>query len=102
MLNVRHLSVGYKELLAIQDVSFTVKQGEVVSLVGSNGAGKSTILRTIAGCCAPGKGRLSSKASRSTSSRHMRSCGSASLWCRRQAAFRTAVVLDNLLLGRTL
>ena len=58
MLNVRHLSVGYKELLAIQDVSFTVKQGEVVSLVGSNGAGKSTILRTIAGLLRPRQGEI--------------------------------------------
>ncbi len=58
MLDVRGVSVGYKELLAIQDVSFTVKEGEVVSLVGSNGAGKSTILRAIAGLLRPRTGEI--------------------------------------------
>lgn len=58
MLDVKRLSVGYKELLAVQDVSFTVRQGEVVSLVGSNGAGKSTILRTIAGLLRPKSGEI--------------------------------------------
>jgi branched-chain amino acid transport system ATP-binding protein len=58
MLEVKGLSVGYKELLAVQDVSFTVQKGEVVSLVGSNGAGKSTILRAIAGLLRPKKGEI--------------------------------------------
>jgi len=50
--------VGYKDLLAVQDVSFTVQRGEVVSLIGSNGAGKSTILRTIAGLLRPQRGEI--------------------------------------------
>jgi branched-chain amino acid transport system ATP-binding protein len=58
MLEVKGLSVGYKELLAVQDVSFRVQKGEVVSLVGSNGAGKSTILRAIAGLLRPKKGEI--------------------------------------------
>jgi len=58
MLEVRGLAVGYKDLLAVQDVSFTVKRGEVVSLIGSNGAGKSTILRTIAGLLRPRRGEI--------------------------------------------
>jgi branched-chain amino acid transport system ATP-binding protein len=58
MLSVNNISVGYKGLLAIQDVSFQVKPGEVVSLVGSNGAGKSTILKTIAGLLHPQKGEI--------------------------------------------
>jgi branched-chain amino acid transport system ATP-binding protein len=58
MLEVKGLSVGYKDLLAVQDVSFTVKRGEVVSLIGSNGAGKSTILRTIAGLLRPRRGEI--------------------------------------------
>ena len=58
MLEVKGLSVGYKELLAVQDVSFTVQKGEVVSLVGSNGAGKSTILRAISGLLRPKKGEI--------------------------------------------
>jgi branched-chain amino acid transport system ATP-binding protein len=58
MLEVKELSVGYKDLLAVQDVSFTVNRGEVVSLIGSNGAGKSTILRTIAGLLRPRRGEI--------------------------------------------
>jgi len=58
MLSVREISVGYKELLAVQNVSFEVREGEVVSLVGSNGAGKSTIIRTIAGLLHPKAGQI--------------------------------------------
>ncbi len=58
MLEVKGLSVGYKDLLAVQEVSFTVNRGEVVSLIGSNGAGKSTILRTIAGLLRPRRGEI--------------------------------------------
>jgi branched-chain amino acid transport system ATP-binding protein len=41
--------MGYKGLLAVQDISFRINEGEIVSLIGSNGAGKSTIVRTISG-----------------------------------------------------
>jgi len=58
MLSVNNISVGYKGLLAIQDVSFHVDKGEVVSLIGSNGAGKSTILKTITGLLHPQKGDI--------------------------------------------
>jgi len=58
VLDVKGLSVGYKGLLAVQDVSLTVRRGEVVSLIGSNGAGKSTILRTIAGLLRPQQGEI--------------------------------------------
>jgi len=58
MLSVNEVSVGYQELLAIHEVSFEVMKGEVVSLVGSNGAGKSTIIKTIAGLLHPKKGEI--------------------------------------------
>ncbi len=58
MLSVNNLSVGYKGLLAIQDVSFEVNRGEVVSLIGSNGAGKTTMLKTILGLLKPMKGDI--------------------------------------------
>ncbi|HUL37899.1 MAG TPA: ABC transporter ATP-binding protein [Thermodesulfobacteriota bacterium] len=58
MLSVREISVGYKELLAVQKVSFEVREGEVISLVGSNGAGKSTIIKTIAGLLHPKEGEI--------------------------------------------
>ena len=58
MLELKGLSVGYRGVLAVQDVSLTVRRGEVVSLIGSNGAGKSTLLRTIAGLLRPWSGEV--------------------------------------------
>ncbi len=58
MLEFDHVSVGYRDLTVVHDVSFHVDAGEVVSLVGSNGAGKSTILRTVAGLLHPARGEI--------------------------------------------
>lgn len=49
MLNLEHVSVSYGAIQAIKDVSLTVNDGELVSLIGANGAGKTTILHTITG-----------------------------------------------------
>jgi branched-chain amino acid transport system ATP-binding protein len=58
VLEFDQVSVGYKDLTVIHDVTFKVDAGEVVSLVGSNGAGKSTILRAIAGLLKPTRGEI--------------------------------------------
>ena len=58
MLEFDHVSVGYKDLTVVHDVSFHVEEGEVVSLVGSNGAGKTTIMRAIAGLLRPKQGEI--------------------------------------------
>ena len=49
MLNVETINVYYGAIHAIKDVSFHVEEGEIVTLIGANGAGKSTILKTISG-----------------------------------------------------
>ena len=49
MLKVDNLNVYYGAIHAIKDVSFEVKEGEIVTLIGANGAGKSTILKTVSG-----------------------------------------------------
>jgi branched-chain amino acid transport system ATP-binding protein len=49
MLAVENLSVNYGAIRALHQVSCTVKQGEIVALIGANGAGKTTILNTISG-----------------------------------------------------
>ena len=49
MLKVTNANVYYGKIHAIKDVSFEVNDGEIVSLIGANGAGKSTILRTVSG-----------------------------------------------------
>ena len=56
MLKVENLSVHYGMIQAVRDVSFEVNEGEVVSLIGANGAGKTSILRTISGLVRPSAG----------------------------------------------
>ena len=58
MLKVENLSVHYGMIQAVRDVSFEVNEGEVVSLIGANGAGKTTILRTISGLVRPSAGNI--------------------------------------------
>ena len=49
MLEVKDLNFYYSEIHALKDISFTVNEGEVVTLIGANGAGKTTTMRTISG-----------------------------------------------------
>ncbi|MGT2866383.1 ABC transporter ATP-binding protein [Streptococcus fryi] len=58
MLKVENLSVQYGVIEAVKDVSFEVNEGEVVTLIGANGAGKTSILRTISGLVKPSAGRI--------------------------------------------
>ncbi len=58
MLTVENMAVYYGSLQALHDLSFFVGAGEIVSLVGANGAGKSTVLKTLAGVLAPRSGRI--------------------------------------------
>jgi len=58
MLRVENLSVSYGAIRALHDVSFEVPQGHIVTLIGSNGAGKSTTLRTISGLIKSSGGQI--------------------------------------------
>ena len=49
MLDVKDINVYYGAIHAVKDISFHVDEGEVVTLIGANGAGKSTILKTVSG-----------------------------------------------------
>src|SRR5437764_8347423 len=49
LLEIKNLSVDYGAIAALHELSLTVKPGEIVTLIGSNGAGKSTTLKTISG-----------------------------------------------------
>jgi ABC-2 type transport system ATP-binding protein len=58
MIEVHHLVKTYRELKAVQDVSFTVAKGEIVGFLGPNGAGKTTIMRMITGVLPPTSGSV--------------------------------------------
>ena len=58
MLEVKSIQVAYGKIVAVKDVSVTVNEGEIVTLIGSNGAGKSTTLRTISGLIKPKSGEI--------------------------------------------
>ena len=59
MLKVENLSIKYGSIEAVKNVSFEVNEGEVVTLIGANGAGKTSILRTISGLVRPTAGTIS-------------------------------------------
>ena len=57
-LEVKDLRVQYGKIEAIKGISFTVEQGEIVTLIGANGAGKTTTLKTISGLRAVASGSI--------------------------------------------
>ena len=58
MLEVKNIDVSYGDLQVLWDVSFEVNEGEIVALVGANGAGKSTTLKTVSGLLRPNNGSV--------------------------------------------
>lgn len=58
MLEVKNLNVYYGVIQAIKSVSFEVEEGEIIALIGANGAGKTTILHTISGLITPKEGSV--------------------------------------------
>lgn len=58
MIELQHLTVGYGEKTVLSDISQTLKAGQMVCLLGANGVGKSTILRTLAGFLPPLSGNV--------------------------------------------
>ncbi|MBR6141041.1 MAG: ABC transporter ATP-binding protein [Bacteroidaceae bacterium] len=58
MIELQHLTVGYGDKAVLSDISQTLKAGQMVCLLGANGVGKSTILRTLAGFLPPLSGKV--------------------------------------------
>ena len=59
ILSIKDLKVSYGGIEAVKGISFDVKRGEIVTLIGANGAGKSSTLRSIAGLVRPSGGSIS-------------------------------------------
>ena len=58
MLEIEKINVFYGAIQALTDVSFNVEEGEIVALIGANGAGKSTTLKTLSGLLCPANGSI--------------------------------------------
>ena len=58
LISIQDLDVFYGPIQALYNVNLEVEQGEIVAIVGNNGAGKSTMLKTISGLVKPNKGQI--------------------------------------------
>lgn len=100
MLEVRGIEVSYGEFLALKGISFTVNDGELVTIIGANGAGKSTILRTVMGLVRCRKGEILFEGKDMTSSPpHHRAQLGISLVPEGRKIFPDLTVAENLLMG---
>ena len=58
MLSIKNLNVKYDNIRVVHDVSLNIENGELIALIGANGAGKSTILKTLSGLIRPESGHI--------------------------------------------
>lgn len=100
MLTVTNINVYYDNIHAVKDLSIEVNKGEIISLIGANGAGKTTILQTISGILRSKSGRIDFLGEEITSTRaHLIvNKGIAQVPEGRQV-FKNLSVRDNLILG---
>jgi branched-chain amino acid transport system ATP-binding protein len=103
MLSVQNLDLFYGDAQALDGVSLEVGQGEIVAIVGANGAGKSSLIRTVAGIETPRSGSIVFKQSRidGRESHHICNLGIGQVAEGRQV-FPTLTVLENLEMGAML
>ncbi len=83
MLKIDGLRVNYGGIEAVKDITFEVPEREIVTLIGANGAGKSTTLRAIAGLVKPASGRIHLQAEDITALSPDRIVSKALPWCRK-------------------
>ena len=103
MLSIRNLDLYYGDAQALSDVSLEIGKGEIVAIVGANGAGKSSLIRCIAGMEPPRSGKISfqDKDITGRESHHICNLGVGQVAEGRQV-FPTLTVLENLQMGAML
>lgn len=100
MLEARGIEVSYGEFLALRGISFEVEEGELVTIIGANGAGKSTILRAVMGLVKCRKGEIFFRGEEITlASAHQRARLGISLVPEGRKIFPDLTVAENLLIG---
>ncbi|MBX9742515.1 MAG: ABC transporter ATP-binding protein [Chthoniobacterales bacterium] len=99
LLTLDHLSVAYGEIHALRDVSLEIPSGSIVALIGANGAGKSSLLKAIAGAVSyEGKIIYDGKIMPHAEPQKIATCG-ISLVPEGRSIFNNLTVLENLKLG---
>jgi len=100
MLKVENLAIHYGGIQAVRGVSLEVKQGELVALIGSNGAGKTSLLRSISGLVTPSSGRVLIDGNDVTGMPAHKRVSLGIAHCpEARKVFAQQSVLDNLILG---
>jgi branched-chain amino acid transport system ATP-binding protein len=100
LLELKNISVHYGRIEAIHDMSFSVAEGEIVSLIGANGAGKSTTMKTISGILNPSKGSIAFDGQDITKMKaHIRVIRGISQAPEGRGIFPGMTVLENLDMG---
>ena len=100
MLEVQGIEVSYGEILALKGISFTVREGELVTIIGANGAGKTTILRAVMGLARCRKGTILFQGENITSTPpHLRARLGISPVPEGRKIFPDLTVAENLLMG---
>ncbi len=101
LLSVEHVTLTFKGIAALLDVSFEVRQGEIASLIGPNGAGKTSMLNCISGRYRPDRGDIQLGGSTLMGKRTFdRTHDGLSRTFQNIALFKGLSVLDNLMVGR--
>lgn len=102
MLSIKSLDVRYGQFRAVRDVSLDINSGDIVSLIGANGAGKSTFLRCLAGAIPAFEGEITFKGSKITNTPSFKRLAMGlSLVPEGRRLFGDMTVEENLLLGKT-
>ncbi len=103
LLAVEHVSLSFGGVLALRDVSFDIRRGEIRAIIGPNGAGKTSMLNVVNGFYRPQQGTITFKGRRRQDMRpyYAASQGIARTF-QNVALFRGMSTLDNIMTGRTL
>lgn len=99
MLKVDNLSFSYGKIQAIRNISFELKKGEILAIVGANGAGKSSMMKCIAGLLKPQEGTISLEGKELESSAHKMVENGICLVPEGRWIFPNLTVEENLILG---
>jgi branched-chain amino acid transport system ATP-binding protein len=103
MLDVRQLSAGYGRFSVLGDIGFLVPEGKFVGIIGRNGVGKTTLLKTLAGAVKPTGGNITFRGKNITGQDAMQvSRQGISLVLDRKGIFASLSVLENLQLAQRL